>query len=146
MTALLALQLTGCHRPDADLEIDLRRGDGGIWLSDAGRRGVSMCTVAWSGEGAELDGGVQINDCPTPNEDPPHGVLVHDERDLIGLYMDGAHGVRVFWSVTLPFECWALEVERPAGERLRVTLPNGAGQLLMAPGCIPPRCRIRRCE
>lgn len=143
----LVLVLTGCHRTDADLEIDLRRGDGGFWLATSGlRRDVTMCTTAWSGAGADADGSVKLMDCPDNEDNPSHQVFERDERDLIGLYMDGDHGVRVFWSVVLPQDCWALEVERPAGERLRVTLPNGQGQLLVAPGCVPPRCRIRRCE
>lgn len=144
LVLVLVLALGGC-RPDADLEIDLRRGDGGFWFDDAGRRAVTMCTVAWRGEGAAVDGGVALAACPR-DEGAEHEVFERDERDLVGLYMDGDHGVRVFWSVILPPECWALEVEHPAGERLRVTLPNGPGQLLVAPGCVPPKCQIRPCR
>ena len=141
-----ALLVAGC-RVDADLEIDLRRSDGGFWRDDAGvLLVVEMCTQPWRGETTDTDAGeLLVAHCVQSASNAPQ-MFKKDERDLIGVFVDGDFGARIFWYLKSSFACWALEVEPPSGQLIHVTLPAAARQLPIAPDCVPPKCTVRPCR
>ncbi|MCC6998591.1 MAG: hypothetical protein IT370_28530 [Deltaproteobacteria bacterium] len=146
VVALLALVLAGCSG-SVDLEIDLRRADGSIWLSDTRgeRRQVDFCMVpdgvVDAGPG---DAGVMSGDCVI-GKDNADSIFLTGERDSIGLFVAKERALRLFFLAYQPAQCWVIDLPAPVRGHLTVRLPVGAGALGVE-GCAPPRCWIVPCE
>ena len=140
----LVLLLAGCGPSSADLEIDLRRADGGVWFDASARRTVDMCMVLL-GDGGPVDGdgGAVGNDCVNRGG-KNKGVFTDDEHDTVGVFLSKDVGLRIYWTAAFPPQCWVLELVAPVRGHLDVRLPVGNGQLHVV-GCSSPACTIIPC-